>query len=530
MTRVGRAVTGKGSASAKRLLAAVFTLALAAGAWVGCNAIAGITDGQLGSDSGSDAPPGDGSLRDSPLGDVHPGDGPGGDAADAAVAHDGPDYSPPTGTLVNAPDAAPAPDPHFSPALTVLPGPGDASTLVVAFLDSDNPILQNHDDSWAVSVNSGASFADMGTFPDNGVSDYGDPGIASNPANGSVYIAVSGGAFGSFNFNQVAFLVSTNAGSSFATAVNAADPTIPSSDFTDVPAVAVDLSSGQGQGLGDVYTAYVHGGATMDLRVSKYSGGTFANTTVVTRTPPDALEIPRIIVAPNRYVQVVYYSQTSMQPSVNLSTSRNQGQSYDPETKVAPLHVPFVSGDVYGELGINGTGPDGGSTPVAMFASPQIAANPVSGNLYVVFADSTQGADKANVYFTHSEDGGKTWSTPVQVNDDQTTHDQFMPAIAVSPDGTRLAVDFYDRRDDPNNVLAYRYGATADIAGATVTFGPNFKVSSASFPILLPYAPNSNKFSLQAAMGADGTYFYDVYSDTLDGNIDIRLSRYGLRY
>jgi hypothetical protein len=268
----------------------------------------------------------------------------------------------------------------------------------------------------------------------------------------------------------------------------------------------------------------------MELRVSRFVAGSFVNAIAITRTPPDSVEIPRIIVAPNRYVQVVYYSQVAMQPSVNLATSRNQGQSFDPEVKVAPLHVPFLSGDVYGELGINGSSPDGGVVPVHMFGSPQIAANPLSGNLYVVFADSTQGADTANIYFTHSEDTGKTWSIPVQVNDDQTTNDQFLPAVAVSPDGTRLAVDFYDRRDDPKNLMAYRYGATADISGANVTFGPNFKVSPASAPILVPYWPNSRFFSIQTQMGSDATYFYDAYADARDVNLDVRLSRYGLRY
>jgi hypothetical protein len=516
--------------SVNRVLATGFVLFLGVAAWVGCDAIVGITDGQLAGDGGND-----GSLVDGPGGDARgdspPVDGPTGDASDAAV-HDGPAYSGPIDTLVNVTDGAALPDPHESPSLAVLPaGDGGNSTLVVTYIDYDNTNFPfPHADSWSLSTNSGASFVDEGTFPDpdaGGAEDLGDPGIAADPDAGKVYVASPGGPSG--NLNQVAFFVSPNRGASFAAAVNAADPSFPVGDFTDVPSLAVDTFSGQGQGLGDVYTAYIHFSSGLDLHVSN-SGTGFTQTIAVTRSGTDAVEIPRITVAPSRYIHVVYYSQVAMQPSVNLVTSRNQGVSFDPETKIAPLHVPFVSGNFYGELGINGTGPDGGATPVDMFASPQIAANPISGNLYVVFADSTQGADKANVYFTHSEDSGTTWSPPAQVNDDKTTNDQFLPAIAVSPDGARLAIDFYDRRDDPSNVKAYRYGVTADVAGATVTFGPNFRVSAASFPILVPNAPNSAKFSIQTSMGADRTYFYDAYSDGRDGNIDVRLSRYGILY
>jgi hypothetical protein len=412
-------------------------------------------------------------------------------------------------------------------------GDGGSSSLVVTYVDYDEPNFGTfHVDAWSHSSDNGVTFAES-PFPDpaaTGVTDEGDPGLAGDPLQGAVYAVSTGGKPGTNTFNELAFFVAPSPSGPFAQAVNGANPSFASSDFVDVPCAAVDTASAQGQGRGDVYTAFMHFTSSLEIDVSRYSGGTFTQAVAASRSGSDAVAVPRAIIAPNRYVHVVYYSQVAMQPAINMATSRNQNVSYDPEKKVAALHVPFIMGDFYGELGVNGTGPDGGSTPVAMYASPQIAANPVSGDLYVVYADSTQGVDKANVYFVHSQDSGMIWSLPVQVNDDMTTNDQFLPAIAVSPDGTRLAIDFYDRRDDPNNVLAYRYGVTADIAGAKVTFGPNFRVSAKNFPILVPFAPGFTKFSVQTSMGADGTYFYDAFPVTRNQTVDIHLARYGVLY
>jgi hypothetical protein len=99
----------------------------------------------------------------------------------------------------------------------------------------------------------------------------------------------------------------------------------------------------------------------------------------------------------------------------------------------------------------------------------------------------------------------------------------------VSPDGTRLAIDFYDRRNDPSNLAAFRYGAAANVNGATVTFEPNFKVSPSSFPVLtFPY--NQGLFSIHTGMAVDATYFYDSFSQASGGNLNVEVARYGLLY
>jgi hypothetical protein len=63
--------------------------------------------------------------------------------------------------------------------------------------------------------------------------------------------------------------------------------------------------------------------------------------------------------------------------------------------------------------------------------------------LYTSWEDDSAGVD--NVLLSASYDGGSTWSTPIQVNDNSAPADEFQPNLAAAPDGT-VSVAFYDRR------------------------------------------------------------------------------------
>lgn len=63
--------------------------------------------------------------------------------------------------------------------------------------------------------------------------------------------------------------------------------------------------------------------------------------------------------------------------------------------------------------------------------------------LYVAYEDYSAGVD--NVLMTASYDGGTTWSTPIQVNDNASAVDGFQPNLTVAGDGA-VSVAFYDRR------------------------------------------------------------------------------------
>jgi len=83
---------------------------------------------------------------------------------------------------------------------------------------------------------------------------------------------------------------------------------------------------------------------------------------------------------------------------------------------------------------------------------PQIDIGP-NREVYLVVAAKP---DDSDIFFYRSLDGGESWSTGKRLNDDKTNRDQFIPAIAVSPNGT-IHVSWADRRDDPKDIEYHIY-------------------------------------------------------------------------
>jgi hypothetical protein len=83
---------------------------------------------------------------------------------------------------------------------------------------------------------------------------------------------------------------------------------------------------------------------------------------------------------------------------------------------------------------------------------PSIAVDRDSGRVYAAFTDARLG--DPDVYVWSLADGADQWDGPTRVNDTP-GHDssaQYLPKLAVAPDG-RLDVIYYDRRADPKDVL-----------------------------------------------------------------------------
>ncbi|MBM4157434.1 MAG: T9SS type A sorting domain-containing protein [Ignavibacteria bacterium] len=102
------------------------------------------------------------------------------------------------------------------------------------------------------------------------------------------------------------------------------------------------------------------------------------------------------------------------------------------------------------------------------------------GNVYVVYAaNPNAGADKADIFMVKSTNYGQTWSTPLRVNDDLTTTDQWMPAVSVDLNG-RIIVTWYDSRvDTTGNLMTQIFSAVSTNGGSS--FLPNQPVTTVSF-------------------------------------------------
>jgi hypothetical protein len=150
-----------------------------------------------------------------------------------------------------------------------------------------------------------------------------------------------------------------------------------------------------------------------------------------------------------------------------------------------------------------------------------------NGRVYLVYTDTpSAGSVDTNIFVRYSDDSGGSWSSPVQVNDDGGTNSQFLPAIALDQTTGKLAVTWYDARNDAgsggagdtNNIAnddAQYWGSTSDDGTA---FAANFQIS----------AGTSN--AADAASGIDyGDYskvayqagsFYPVWSDNSNSTGD----------
>jgi hypothetical protein len=80
-------------------------------------------------------------------------------------------------------------------------------------------------------------------------------------------------------------------------------------------------------------------------------------------------------------------------------------------------------------------------------ALPDIAVDPGSGALYVVWEDSRFSGTHDDIALSKSIDGGRTWTEPVKVNQTPVPVFAFTPAVDVLPNGT-VAVTYYDIRNN----------------------------------------------------------------------------------
>jgi hypothetical protein len=113
---------------------------------------------------------------------------------------------------------------------------------------------------------------------------------------------------------------------------------------------------------------------------------------------------------------------------------------------------------------------------------------PHAGRVYAVYTrEQPNESDDTDVETRYSDDGGATWNSALRVNDDATTNSQFLPKISLDPTSGKLAVVWYDSRNDLGtggqgdtdgiaNDDAQFWGAFSTTGGASFT--PNLQISA----------------------------------------------------
>ena len=145
-----------------------------------------------------------------------------------------------------------------------------------------------------------------------------------------------------------------------------------------------------------------------------------------------------------------------------------------------------------------------------------------------------------NVLLSASYDDGVTWSTPIQVNDNQAPVDEFQPNLAVAANGT-VSVNFYDRRlacpgagsaeavaaglaldtANPKSPGTVPYGATNYCVDASVQFyGPTLRPIGNNIRLTQhSWDPQLNALHPGSA-GGQRTFIGDYFGNTFGGTIN----------
>lgn len=149
---------------------------------------------------------------------------------------------------------------------------------------------------------------------------------------------------------------------------------------------------------------------------------------------------------------------------------------------------------------------------------PSAAANPVTGDLLVVWNDQRFG--DPDILSIRSTDGGDTWSAPVRVNDDAGAEAQWFPWIAFDEVGVAHVV-WYDRRHDGTSIDVY----VARSTDGGVTYEPNVRVTDQGFLHVPPWEVSLNFLGDYTAIAAAGGFAYPSYQDARAGEQDVYVSK-----
>jgi hypothetical protein len=147
--------------------------------------------------------------------------------------------------------------------------------------------------------------------------------------------------------------------------------------------------------------------------------------------------------------------------------------------------------------------------------SPSVAVDR-SGRVYAAFHDARLG--DPDVWLWSLAPGGSGWEGPTRVNDTKQRDGtwQYMPKVAVAPDG-RLDVVYYDRRSDPKNIDNHVSLQSSFDAGKT--FSPALRLSSRQFSSKIGFGAKEGLPDLGSRLGlvSDDRQALPLWTDTRAG-------------
>lgn len=397
-------------------------------------------------------------------------------------------------------------------------------TVLIAFVDTGQYLPATAGISslsgYARSEDGGQTFIDLGRVPPSSRSiGYSDPSLGVD-SQGNFYFANL-----QYVLEQRRTLSALGVAKSMDNGKTFTEPVLVSgtdqANFQDKELIAVDNTGGRFDG--NVYMAWTEfspdGPQILFVR-STDGGKTFSAPLVL--SDDISVQGATPTVGPDGEVYVAWISFESSARLLKIRRSDDGGVRFAEPVIAAQI---LRTADAQASNACRRQALKGGIRTLEL---PSVAVDhsPTSffrGAIYIAYQSDPDGSgpDASDIFVVSSFDGGKTFSQPVRVNDDQTQTDQFMPAVAVAADGT-VGVFFYDRRLDSNNLKIDVYFARSRDGGKT--FEPNIRVTDISFDVPPTFGQRTSSNNFDALRGicymgdynqiaADEKFFYLVWGD-----------------
>ncbi len=339
-------------------------------------------------------------------------------------------------------------------------------TLCSGYNDAYSGVVQGQGyTGFSSSTDGGVTWVDRGAL---GSRSFGDPGVVWRKMDGKFY-------FVALDSNGLGIWRSDDDCQTFSFIAN---PHVGGSDDKELMAIDNNVSSPH---YGRIYVSWTDFTSSDIFTVTSDNGTTWSSPALTSQAGND-VQGAWPAIAPNGDVYVTYiqwnpYSSGPIDAKVAKST--NGGSSFAQVT--APMSGQVNPRD---SSATNSCGRPALNGMIRLLPSPQIAigTDGVVHEIYSYDPDGFNTGDVVNVYYRRSLDGGATWQSQIQLNDDATTRDQFQPTLSVGAGGI-VSASWYDRRDDAGNLRLRYYRSISFDNGAT--WQPNVEVTDADSPVVL---------------------------------------------
>ena len=341
-----------------------------------------------------------------------------------------------------------------------------------------------------------------------------DPSAAAD-TDGNFFVCMIGRDTSAQSIGDIIVLRSSDGGISWTGPIIAVGG---SPDYNDVmPKIAVDNTSFTSSGF--IYVTWVrYADDISSSLVYSTQSSDFGHTFL---SPVQVSDNPGIVLWPNVNIRSAFGNGDVdvcwfryHYPGILFDHSVTEGWSFSSD------YWPTVTGAVNNEI-------NGG---IVVSTTPVMAADNQNGSsgferAYLVYMDSSNSNwDIYCIGITSFFDNSEyiDFSSPVRVNDDSPSNgaDQFIPAMAVDESGT-IHVAFFDRRNDPDNLLYDVYYTSSSDFGDTWT--PNVRVSNFSSDPSFPGV--AGEIGNRIGIAAWGGQVVITWTDARNGNTDIYASR-----